>query len=282
MRRVVSRETAETVVAMLENVVTEEGTGTMAALAGVRVAGKTGTAQKWDAAEQTYSQQNFRAWFIGMAPAEAPRIVIVSQLDEPKRPHHTGGMSAAPLFARVAAGQLARYGVYVESESVQLARRAAQAQAVAAERAALRASMPHDAPAPPRPETLPAVAAAASPPAAPDRETRVAHAEPASAPVPQPVTRRTATVPPVPATDNAFRGRVLLPDLRGLSRSEVMQVTAANGLRATLEGDGTAVRQNPPPGSVVAGGVTVRIEFSGPAPRREARPVAAHADGGRG
>ena len=121
--RVISRETAASVVAMLENVVTEEGTGTRAALPGVRVAGKTGTAQKWDEGSGSYSQSRFRAWFIGMAPADAPRVVIVSQLDEPRRPNHTGGMAAAPLFAKVAAGQLARVGVFVESEAVRLARR---------------------------------------------------------------------------------------------------------------------------------------------------------------
>jgi len=281
-RRVISRETAETVVAMLENVVTEEGTGTKAALAGVRVAGKTGTAQKWDEAKQTYSQQKFRAWFVGMAPAEAPRIVIVSQLDEPTRPHHTGGMSAAPLFARVAPGQLARYGVHVESESVQLARRAAEAKALAAERAESRASAPAAATVRTPSHSLPAVASPPSSPAPAVPEKRIARAEPKPEPAKASVAVPTPAPAKAPARNNAFRGRVLLPDLRGLSRSEVMQVTAANGLRATLEGDGTAVRQNPPPGSVVAGGDTVRIEFSGPTPHREIRPVAARADGGRG
>jgi hypothetical protein len=122
--------------------------------------------------------------------------------------------------------------------------------------------------------------APATPQDTPPVTTQLVRAEPA--PAPTAPTAPQAPPDPSPATETAFRGRVLLPDLRGLSRSEVMQVTAANGLRATLEGDGTAVRQDPPPGSVVAGGDTVRIEFSGPAPHREARPVAALADGGRG
>jgi cell division protein FtsI (penicillin-binding protein 3) len=270
MRRVISRDTAEAVVSMLENVVTEEGTGTRAALAGVRVAGKTGTAQKWDPEGETYSQSKFRAWFIGIAPADAPRIVIVSQLDEPKRPQHTGGMAAAPLFARVAAGQLARYGVFVESESVQLARREAEATSAAA--------VPKPTP---RPEP-PAVAAAP----APSRAPLVVAASTEAKPTPDPEgVRPEAPVTPkaTPTNTSAFRGRVFLPDLRGLSRNEVMQVTAANGLQATLEGDGTAVRQHPPPGSVVAGSDTVRIEFSGPTPQREAGPdVSGAADGDRG
>jgi hypothetical protein len=46
-----------------------------------------------------------------VAPADDPRLVIVVALDEPRRPQHTGGASAAPLFARVAAAQLARFGI---------------------------------------------------------------------------------------------------------------------------------------------------------------------------
>jgi cell division protein FtsI (penicillin-binding protein 3) len=109
--RVISRDTASTMLGMLEGVVSSEGTGGRAALAGVRVAGKTGSAQKLDAATGQYATDRFTSWFIGVAPADAPRLVIVVALDEPRRPLHTGGASAAPLFARVAAGQLARFGI---------------------------------------------------------------------------------------------------------------------------------------------------------------------------
>src|SRR5215468_1268933 len=99
VRRVISEDTARTLLGMLEGVVSEEGTARLAALPGVRVAGKTGTAQKWDEATNSYSQTKFRAWFIAIAPADDPRIVIVSELDEPKHPLHTGGMAAAPSIA---------------------------------------------------------------------------------------------------------------------------------------------------------------------------------------
>jgi cell division protein FtsI (penicillin-binding protein 3) len=99
---------------MLEGVIGPEGTGGRAALAGVRVAGKTGSAQKLDTATGQYAAHRFTAWFIGIVPADAPRLVIVVALDEPRRPMHTGGMSAAPLFAQVAAAQLARFGIHTE------------------------------------------------------------------------------------------------------------------------------------------------------------------------
>jgi cell division protein FtsI (penicillin-binding protein 3) len=110
-KRVIGRETAAAVLAMLEGVVGPEGTGGRAALAGVRVAGKTGSAQKLDAASGQYAADRFTAWFVGAVPADAPRLVIVVALDEPRRPQHTGGAAAAPVFARVAAAQLARFGI---------------------------------------------------------------------------------------------------------------------------------------------------------------------------
>ncbi|HEY8155035.1 MAG TPA: penicillin-binding protein [Myxococcota bacterium] len=109
--RVISRETARSVLGMLEGVVGPEGTGGRAALQGVRVAGKTGSAQKLDASLGQYATDRFTAWFIGVVPADAPRLVIVVALDEPRRPNHLGGTAAAPLFARVAAAQLARFGL---------------------------------------------------------------------------------------------------------------------------------------------------------------------------
>jgi cell division protein FtsI (penicillin-binding protein 3) len=111
-RRAVGAATARTVLAMLETVAGPHGTGRRAALQGVSVAGKTGTAQKLDPATGRYSESRFVAWFIGVVPADAPRLAMVVALDEPRRPSHTGGAAAAPLFARAAAAQLARLGIH--------------------------------------------------------------------------------------------------------------------------------------------------------------------------
>jgi hypothetical protein len=72
-----------------------------------------------------------------------------------------------------------------------------------------------------------------------------------------------AAAPPPPALEvSEFRGRVLLPDFTGRSRSEVSQLSSKNGLRVELAGDGVAVRQDPPPGSIVdAGHEVVRVQF---------------------
>jgi penicillin-binding protein A len=82
----ISPETAATVTAMMEAVVTG-GTGTSARISGVRVAGKTGTA------ETGVSHSN-TTWFICFAPAEAPRFAIAVVLEDQQG---TGGGTAAPI-----------------------------------------------------------------------------------------------------------------------------------------------------------------------------------------
>jgi len=94
-------------------VIGEGGTGKRAQLQGVRVGGKTGTAQKLDPATGRYTQDKYVAWFIGVAPLDAPRVAIAVGIDEPKGAH-TGGAVAAPVFARVAAVLLTQMGVATE------------------------------------------------------------------------------------------------------------------------------------------------------------------------
>ena len=101
--RVVREETARAVLAMLAHVVdSERGTGKRARVAGVRVAGKTGTSS-WDRAgggEDSWMS------FVGVAPVEAPRFVVFVGVESP-RGDESGGTVAAPVFARVVAKLLA-------------------------------------------------------------------------------------------------------------------------------------------------------------------------------
>ena len=100
IRRVISAETAQTLLTMLKGVV-EEGTGKEAALEGYSVAGKTGTAQKVDPATGRYSHQKVVASFVGAVPAEAPRLVILVLIDEPET-LRWGAAIAAPTFREIA------------------------------------------------------------------------------------------------------------------------------------------------------------------------------------
>ena len=107
--RVVSPNTAKTVTSMLESVVSS-GTGRQATVAGYRVAGKTGTAQKPNLHSLGYQKDAYVASFAGFFPAESPRVSIIVILDEPKSSIY-GGVVAAPLFAEVARFAGERYRI---------------------------------------------------------------------------------------------------------------------------------------------------------------------------
>jgi cell division protein FtsI (penicillin-binding protein 3) len=96
--RVVSAETAQQIRIMLESVVSAEGTAPNAAIPGYRVAGKTGTANRYNNACSCYS--GYTASFIGFAPADAPRYVISVTIQDPKGIHY-GGLLGGPVFKKV-------------------------------------------------------------------------------------------------------------------------------------------------------------------------------------
>jgi len=101
LRRVISPENAWRVKRMMERTVEKGGTGVRAALNGYAVGGKTGTAQKVDPAVGGYAQDKHIASFIGFVPVESPEIVVVVVIDEPKKRHY-GGVVSAPVFKRIA------------------------------------------------------------------------------------------------------------------------------------------------------------------------------------
>ena len=104
----ISPETAKRMTAILTGVV-DEGTGRMARIPGVVVAGKTGTAQK--VINGNYSHSQFYASFIGFAPVEHPRLAAVVVVEEPHGTYY-GGTVAAPVFKEVIENSLK----YLESK----------------------------------------------------------------------------------------------------------------------------------------------------------------------
>jgi cell division protein FtsI (penicillin-binding protein 3) len=97
-RRVVSTTTARTIRSMLEAVVEDGGTAPLAAVPGYRVGGKTGTAQRYDAACSCY--RGYTMSFIGMAPIDKPDLVVAVTLQAP-RSAIGGGVNAGPVFKDV-------------------------------------------------------------------------------------------------------------------------------------------------------------------------------------
>jgi cell division protein FtsI (penicillin-binding protein 3) len=97
-QRIVSKQTARQIGRMLERVVTT-GSGTLAQVAGYRVAGKTGTSAKVEP-NGTYSTRRYVASFVGFVPARDPQVVVLVTVDEPKQ-NIFGGKVAAPAFAEI-------------------------------------------------------------------------------------------------------------------------------------------------------------------------------------
>jgi cell division protein FtsI (penicillin-binding protein 3) len=94
--QVISPHTATIVRDMMESVVSDDGTAPSAQIPGYRVAGKTGTANR--SVNGRYS--GYTASFIGVAPADKPRLAVSVVLQAPKRGHF-GGLLGGPVFKKV-------------------------------------------------------------------------------------------------------------------------------------------------------------------------------------
>jgi cell division protein FtsI (penicillin-binding protein 3) len=104
--RVISESTARSTVDMLEKVVEQGGIGKTAAVAGYRVAGKSGTAQIQEG--KGYGNR-YAISFIGMAPAEDPQYVVAVTVYKPRTVSNSIG--ATPPFKRILTQVLRTYRV---------------------------------------------------------------------------------------------------------------------------------------------------------------------------
>jgi cell division protein FtsI (penicillin-binding protein 3) len=100
VRKVISEETAKKVTALLKTTTEKGGTGEGAVPAGYEVAGKTGTAQKVDSLLGGYSEDRYTSGFMGFAPDEEPKMVLLIVIDEPQGNNY-GGVVAAPIFKAI-------------------------------------------------------------------------------------------------------------------------------------------------------------------------------------
>jgi cell division protein FtsI (penicillin-binding protein 3) len=104
------------------------GTAKTIDVPGFHCAGKTGTAHKYDPALHRYSEDKYIASFAGIAPADHPRIVVVTMIDEPDSKDYYGASVSAPVFARVASETLRYLGVPGDPLVVASAKQPAVAQ----------------------------------------------------------------------------------------------------------------------------------------------------------
>jgi cell division protein FtsI (penicillin-binding protein 3) len=121
VRQVIRADTATKVIDAMKACVEPGGTGTGAAIPGYTVAGKTGTAQKpatgYDRGRRVvqqskggYLEDSWIASFVGLVPAENPRLALLVLVDEPEG-RAFGGVVAAPIFREIGEWTLKYLGV---------------------------------------------------------------------------------------------------------------------------------------------------------------------------
>lgn len=214
--RVISAETARTLVRMMEEVVVD-GTGKAAAIPGYRVAGKTGTAQK--VVGGVYSHTAHVSSFVGFAPSTNPIVAAIVVIDEPVGDYY-GGDVAAPTFARVIGPTLS----YL---------RVPPTEAIAT-------------PPPTRSEILRARAAREA-----RSKARVLRAALASTHS-EDLTPKRPFPAPWPSKRRSQAG--VVPDLYGCNLRDALTALARTGCRARANGSGFVVEQTPIAGALLAAG----------------------------
>ena len=171
---------------------------------------------------RAYSHNKFNALFVGLVPADKPVLAISVIIDEPKGAIY-GGVVAAPIFKEIAGQSLRVLGYYPQKELLQDKHMPVQAKAE-----------PH-----PAKEIKTAKAAKAAPPPAPT----LAQMLPVKLEMP--------------------KGPVkVMPDLKGYTIRQVLNLLNRSGLKCRLEGSGMAVSQEPSPGTTITPGGTCLVKFN--------------------
>jgi len=224
--RVMSESAARTLLTIMQGV-TEDGTAKAAAIPGYPVAGKTGTAQK--VTNGRYDPTKFLASFVGIVPADDPRLVIAVMIDEPQGIHY-GGVVAAPAFKAIGETALRYLGV-------------APTQPVMAK--AKPASKPAGKPAEVEPDSLglDEPAAVVSQDEGGSDEGALAEEDEAES-----------------AGSTGGSAVVVLPDFTGMSMGQAIRAARKAGVDLVPAGSGLAASQTPKPGAVPAGTVC-RVSF---------------------
>lgn len=229
----------------MRSVVTN-GSGVRAYLDGLRVAGKTGTAQKVVQGRRGYSQ--LIASFIGFAPADDPQLVGMVILDEPSCPVKYGGVIAAPVVGGIFRDSLRYLGVKPVFEPQNLDKLNAEEVIV------------------PNLLNRPIAEALAILQKNRVNYRLIGKGSYVYDQVPKPgikIKRQAKVLIYFDPEEKYQSGKVklLLPNLQGLSVAKVEQMLSELGLNLKALGNGAATEQQPPAGTVVESGSTINVLF---------------------
>jgi len=234
LRQVVSYETAQEMKKILESVVTN-GTGGRGKVEGFRVAGKTGTAEK-------YSPGKYVVSYMGFAPVDDPKLAILVIIDEPTGGLIYGGTIAGPVFQKVMADSLNYLGIEPNIEQVEEREHVAVPD--------LRNLYVEDA----RKILMQNGLSV--------RIEGEGYVVTEQVPMPGAEVKKNTVVLLKLSDSRTNKDPVTVPDLTGRTIKEATDIIHAIGLNIEIEGSGYAVKQNPPAEAEVGLGTTVKVEFS--------------------
>ena len=234
LRQVASYETAQEMKKILESVVTN-GTGGRGKVEGFRVAGKTGTAEK-------YSPGKYVVSYMGFAPVDDPKLAILVIIDEPTGGLIYGGTIAGPVFQKVMADSLNYLGIEPNIEQVEEREHVAVPD--------LRNLYVEDA----RKILMQNGLSV--------RIEGEGYVVTEQVPMPGAEVKKNTVVLLKLSDSRTNKDPVTVPDLTGRTIKEATDIIHAIGLNIEIEGSGYAVKQNPPAEAEVGLGTTVKVEFS--------------------
>lgn len=108
---VISPDSARTMLSWMETATVPPGSARLAAVDGVRISAKTGTAQVSSAKTGTYSESDFIASLIGIFPTDDPQYIVYVVVQNPRGQSYYGSQIAAPIFHDVAVGLVDTAGI---------------------------------------------------------------------------------------------------------------------------------------------------------------------------
>ncbi len=119
VREVISPEVAESVRLMMEQVVASpEGTVRRAQVPGLRISGKSGTAQKLDPETGTYSDTDYMSSVLALFPTDDPKLIVYVMLQVPRGQSIYGGRIASPIVKELARKLSPYYGIPIAGNTV--------------------------------------------------------------------------------------------------------------------------------------------------------------------
>ena len=231
IRDVLSSETTQIMTDVLNGVV-QNGTGKAALLDGIKIAGKTGTAQLYDAQSGKHQSNKHLASFIGFFPSNDPQFVLLVMIRHPKGEYY-GGLVAAPVFRKIAKRIINLVPVkhpdfanIIQSEDVSL-------QSPTPEIKSSNLKLIHN--------ILANIGLNANDILSDSKESQM-----------QPSNEQESFAKVnVIAEIEPINPRVLMPPLTGLSLKEALQTLSEIDLIASVEGHGIVIRQQPKAGSKI-------------------------------